>query len=176
MRGGARSRCFRWWGHWSARAPVSITCTTMLLLCRGSGEKRRKSSRNVSVVISRDGLGRAWVAYAATGLVLSGVCGGVISLVLAGAEERAMWIAALIAYGVQVVAFAGILFARGQPNLFLVSWLSGMVLRFGVIGVLAWWLAGNEALPREVALLSLVGFVFLLLLLEPVFLRDARKS
>jgi len=130
----------------------------------------------VSVAITRSGLGRAWAAYAATGLVLSAVCGGLVSLLLAGAAERAMWLSAVIAYGLQLIAFAGILYGRRDPNLFLASWLSGMVLRFGAVGVVAWWLARSEVLPMEAALLSLVGFVFLLLLLEPVFLRGVRKS
>jgi hypothetical protein len=37
--------------------------------------------------------------------------------------------------------------------------------------VTAVWLSRTDALPRAAALVSLVGFVFLLLLLEPVFLR-----
>ena len=130
----------------------------------------------MSVAIRRDGLGRAWFAYAATGLVLSGVCAGAASLLLAGAAERAMWLAAAIAYALQLVAFAGMLYGRRDPNLFLATWLTGMVLRFGAVGLVAWWLARNEALPREAALLSLVGFVFLLLLLEPLFLKGVRRS
>jgi hypothetical protein len=129
----------------------------------------------VSVAINRDGFGRAWAAYAAVGLVLSGVCAGVVSLLLSGAAERAMWLSAVIAYGLQLVAFAGMLYGRRDPNLFLVSWLTGMILRFGAVAVVAWWLAQREALPREAALLSLVGFVFLLLLLEPVFLKGVRR-
>ena len=130
----------------------------------------------MSVAISRDGYGRAWAAYAATGLVLSGVCGGAVSLLLAGAAERAMWVSALIAWSLQVVVFAGMLYGRRDPNLFLVGWLTGMVLRFGAVGLVAWWVARSDAMPREAALVSLVGFVFLLLLLEPVFLKGVRRS
>ena len=53
----------------------------------------------------------------------------------------------------------------------------GLALRFGAVGGVAWWLSRSAALPREAALLSLVGFAFLLLLLEPLFLRwDLRRS
>ena len=76
-----------------------------------------------------------------------------------------------------MVAFAGLLWVRNKTELLLAGWVIGMALRFGALGGVAWWLSRSAALPRAAALLSLVGFVFLLLLLEPVFLRwDLRKS
>jgi hypothetical protein len=78
---------------------------------------------------------------------------------------------------VQLLAFGLLLMLRGQPQLFMAAWLSGMVLRFGVLGAGAFWLTREPVLPRGTALLSYVAFVFLLLLLEPLFLRrDLRES
>lgn len=120
---------------------------------------------------------RAWLAYAAAGLVVTAVLGGIASLMLESGRLSALWIAAGAAYGLQLMAFALLVRMRGQPQLFLVAWLGGMVLRFATVGLVAYWLSRNVAQPRATVLISFVGFVFVLLLLEPVFLRwDLRES
>lgn len=96
---------------------------------------------------------------------------------LASGASRAVWVGAGIAYVLQLTAFGLLLALRGQPQLFMIAWLSGMMLRFGVLGLCAWWLSETAALPRSTTLISYVGFVFMLLLLEPLFLRwDQRGS
>ena len=120
---------------------------------------------------------RAWTAYALTGAVVIGVAALAVSL-LAGAQvSRAVWLSAAFAYALQAIAFALLLWVRDQAQLFMVGWLGGMVLRFAAVGGLAFYASRYTTLPLAVLLLSLVGFVFLLLLLEPVFLRwDLRRS
>lgn len=119
----------------------------------------------------------AWVRYAGTALIITAVLAGIAGW-LAGSENvRAVWFAAALAFGLQLAAFALLLALRGQPQLLMAGWLGGMVLRFGVLGVCAYWLGRTAVLPRGATLISFVGFVFVLLLLEPVFLRwDLRGS
>ena len=115
--------------------------------------------------------GNAWLIYAAAGLVAEVAVALIVASILGGRDGQAVWVAAGLAYAVQLGAFALLLFMRDQPNLFLSAWLGGMVLRFGVLAVCAWWLSRSDVLPRSTLLLSYVGFAFLLLLLEPVFVR-----
>jgi hypothetical protein len=77
----------------------------------------------------------------------------------------------------QLAAFASLLAVRDQTHLFMAGWLGGMVMRFGVVGLSLFWTTRTATLPTAPLVLSLVGFVFMLLLLEPVFLRwDLRRS
>jgi hypothetical protein len=119
---------------------------------------------------------KAWAAYAGAALLLTLVLAGVGSVLVSDASSPAVWFSACVAYALQLVAFAGLIAVRQRAHLFLAGWLLGMALRFGALGGVAWWLSRSAALPQDVALVSLVVFVFLLLLLEPVFLRwDLRK-
>ncbi|MGQ0815280.1 MAG: hypothetical protein ACT4O1_12615 [Gemmatimonadota bacterium] len=112
---------------------------------------------------------RAWLFYAVAGAVAVAV-GGWIA-VLAGAESGAVAVAGGVAYAIQLAAFGLLIMLRTQPQLFMVAWLAGMVFRFGALGVCAFWLSRTGALPLSTTLLSLVGFLFLLLVIEPLFLR-----
>lgn len=113
----------------------------------------------------------SWLLYALIGLPITAAAAGIATLLVASGETRAVWIAAALAYGLQLIAFGMLLALRAHPNLFLAGWLGGMVLRFGALGLLAFWLGSSGALPRGTTLLSFVGFLFLLMLLEPVTLR-----
>ena len=111
---------------------------------------------------------RAWVAYAvAAAGVTALVAGG--ALVLTDSAGRAIAAGAGLALGVQLVAFGLLLAVRDQAHLFLAGWLGGMVVRFGAVGACVY-------LGPRPMVLSLVGVVFVLLMLEPVFLRwDLRR-
>ena len=124
----------------------------------------------------RASLIRAWLAYAGVGLVVVGAAAVGATLLLEGEAARAVRVAAGIAYVLQLGAFAALLAVRGKDALFLAGYLGGMVLRFGGVGVVAWWLTTTAALPRSAALISLVAFLFLLLLLEPIFLRRGIRT
>ncbi len=110
--------------------------------------------------------GAALVAFAVAGL----------ALVLPPDAMRAVaWMGAA-AWVVQSILFAPLLAVRGRRNAFFVAWGGGTLVRLTVIGVGAWWLYRSGALPLAASLLSLAGFLFLLLLLEPVFFRLGLRS
>jgi hypothetical protein len=77
---------------------------------------------------------------------------------------------------VQLAAFAVLVRARAHANLFLAGWVAGMLLRFGALAALAWWVTRSGAVPAGATLLSLAGFLFVFLLLEPLFLRPGPKT
>jgi hypothetical protein len=111
----------------------------------------------------------AWLLYALSGLTIVAIV-GIVAMLLAS-RPAAVWSGAGAAYGLQLLTFALLLFVRKDPQLFMVGWLVGLVLRFAVLGVGAYALAKWPVLPRAETLISYVTFVFLLLLLEPLFLR-----
>ena len=120
---------------------------------------------------------RAWTAYSLTAAVVTVVVAILISLVGGAGITRAVWLSAGFAFALQTVAFAMLLLVRDRTELFMAGWLGGMVLRFAAVGGLAFYASRYTTLPLAALLLSLVAFVFLLLLLEPVFLRwDLRRS
>jgi hypothetical protein len=116
---------------------------------------------------------KSWLSYGAAGAALTVVAAGIAGM-LVGGDARAVWIAAVIAYVLQLGAFGLMVWLQGQPQLFMIGWLAGMMVRFGAVGVCAFWLSRTAVLPLSTTLLSLVGFLFLLLLLEPLFLRHGR--
>lgn len=117
----------------------------------------------------------SFVTYAGFGLLLT-VLVAVVASAMSG-EAGAIWTGAGIAYVIQLLAFAVLLKLRGHATWFMAAWLSGMILRFGAVAVCAIWLYETDALPRGPTLLSLVGILFMLVLLEPLFLRwDLRGS
>ena len=118
---------------------------------------------------------RSWLAYAGAALAVA-VCGGVLGAVVAGPSAGGVWFAAGLAWAVQLIAFGVMLALRDHAQLFMVGWLGGMILRMVVVGGLAFWLTRSEALPAAPTLVSLVAFVFVMLLLEPVFLKRGRST
>ena len=120
---------------------------------------------------------RAWIAYAVTGGLVIAVAALLVSFVGGAEVRRAVWLSAGFAYALQTIAFAVLLLVRDRTELFMAGWLGGMMMRFAVVGGVAFYASRYTTLPLAALLLSLVGFVFLLLLLEPVFLRwDLRRS
>jgi hypothetical protein len=119
---------------------------------------------------------KAWLGYSATalGVVLAGCA--VAALVAPAEAARAVWLSGAVAWVLQLGAFAVLVSVRGRPGLFMGGWVAGLVLRFAALGALAWWLGRDEVVPRPVALLSLVGFMFILLLLEPLYLRRGLQT
>lgn len=114
-----------------------------------------------------------WFAYAAVSGALLVVLAGVTVWLVSGADPGSVWLAAGIAYVVQLVAFAALVAGRSRARDFLVSWASGMALRVTVVVGVALWLTRSGSFDAASALVSLVGFVFVLVLLEPLFLRWA---
>ena len=77
-------------------------------------------------------------------------------------------VAAVIAVPVQVFAFAALNHYRGRLNGFLAVWVGGTFLRMGVIAVVAVVVIRSGMEGAVPMLLALAGFLFGLLLLEPI--------
>jgi hypothetical protein len=90
--------------------------------------------------------------------------------------RRGVLLAAAVAYPVQVAVFGLILRARGEPSRFFVWWGVGVVVRIGVVIIIGLSALRIESLGAEALLLSLAGFFFGLLMIEPVFLKGADRD
>jgi hypothetical protein len=119
---------------------------------------------------------KAWLAYAAVSLVIT-VIGVLVGTAVQGPEAAsAVRFAGILAYVIQLAAFAGLVLVRDRSDLFLVGWGAGLLLRLAAVGLVAAWLSRDPVLPIRPALLSLVAFVFVLLLIEPLFLRQGLQA
>ncbi len=121
-------------------------------------------------------MNRGWIEYAVAGLVLTIATAGVLMLIVAPSDRSAVLFAAAVSYPVQLVAFAVLVAVRDNAQLFMLGWVGGMVLRFATVGAVVMFLSRTSMFPRRPALLSLIGFVFMLTLLESVFLRRVRDT
>jgi hypothetical protein len=121
---------------------------------------------------------KAWVVYAGVSLAAAAGLAAVASLFLSDLAARAVWLAAAVAWILQLAAFAVLVVARRSgTQFFLAGWAAGMMLRFGGLAVLAFLVSRSDALPLDATLVGLVGIVFVLLLIEPLFLRlDTRAT
>ena len=95
---------------------------------------------------------------------------------LADEGRTGVLLAAGIAYPVQVLAFGVLLRARGEPARFFAWWGVGVAVRIGVVIVVGLVALRIESLGAEALLLSLAGFFFGMLLLEPAFLKAADRD
>jgi hypothetical protein len=107
--------------------------------------------------------------------VATAACAAVTALVLGSAAKWAIVFAAVVAYGLQLVAVGVLLAVRNHATMFLAGWLGGMALRAVGLILAGLWLS-RTPLPRATAMLSLVGFLFLLLMLEPLFLPKGTRT
>lgn len=109
-----------------------------------------------------------WRYAGASGAVVLGLA-LVLVWLLDAAADRAVWIAAGVAYPVQLAAFGTLLAWQRRPNGVLKAMVAGTVLRFGAVAALGGWVWVTGGAPPAPLLLGLVGFLFLLMLMEPVF-------
>ena len=114
--------------------------------------------------------------YALTALLVVGLVGAALSVVLDDAGRKGVILAALIAYPIQVMAFGVLLRARGEPTRFMVWWGVGVALRVLVVVAVGFASSRLASVGPTALLLSLVGFFFVLLLMEPAFLRAEGKD
>lgn len=112
---------------------------------------------------------RPALAFGALAAVL--VLGGAWGIVALRPDlAREVWSSAVIAFGVQLLAFAVARpFVATNP---VAGWGLGSLIRFAVVVVHA--LVGIKALGLQSgpALVSLVAFLFVTMLVEPLFLRS----
>ncbi len=119
---------------------------------------------------------KAWLQYAVAGVVLTLAVCAVVTMVVDPSDRSAVWFGAGLGYVLQLAAFGALQAVRGNPQLFMLGWAAGIGLRFLAVGAVAFWVMRTNVLPPQAALLSLVGFLVLLLFLEPVFLREGRTK
>jgi hypothetical protein len=86
--------------------------------------------------------------------------------------------AAVVALPVQIGLFALMARSAVGTNRFLAAWIGGMLVRMLVVGLVALALYLSPGLPEAPTLIGLVGFFFMMVLLEPLFLglRTARSA
>lgn len=114
--------------------------------------------------------------YAVASLVVLLAIAGTAAWLVSDEAADAVWLAAAVAWLLQQASFAALVAVRGRDSLFLLGWVAGIAVRFGAVGVMAYWLGRDEFVPRAPALYSLVTFVFVLLLMEPLFLRRGLQT
>ncbi len=119
---------------------------------------------------------RALGRYALTGLLMIAVAVAALFPFLDDDGRTGILIAAAVTYPVQVVAFGLLLRVRGQPSRFFVWWGAGVAVRVGVVIIIGLVALRIESLGAEVLLLSVAGFFFGLLLIEPAFLKGADRD
>ena len=119
---------------------------------------------------------RALGRYALIGLLMIAVAVVALFPFLDDDGRTGILVAAAVAYPVQVVAFGLLLRVRGDPSRFFVWWGAGVAVRVGVVIIIGLVALRIESLGAEVLLLSVAGFFFGLLLIEPVFLKGADRE
>jgi hypothetical protein len=115
---------------------------------------------------------KAALAYGAVAALVMVVLATLVMTVVPGAEPGGLWVAAAIAWTVQMASFPALVVGR-RAEAFMLSWAAGMALRFAAVVGVAFWVTRTVAFDPPTTLVGLVGFVFLLVLLEPLFLRLA---
>lgn len=85
-------------------------------------------------------------------------------------DDRAIRISAVLAFVVQLFAFA-VLLLVDRAKVFP-AWGLGTLLRLAALAVMGFWLVHGLALRAEPALISLATFFFLTALVEPLLLRQ----
>ncbi len=93
------------------------------------------------------------------------------------ASRTGLLIAAAVALPVQGVSFAALMRFRGKPHGFVGVWVGGVALRMAVVGLVAFLAVVRGAEGLIALLLALAGFLFGLLLLEPMYFKpEARET
>lgn len=110
--------------------------------------------------------------YSIVALLILVVLVGALWPLFDAAGHSSLLVAAGVALLVQVGAFALIVPAFGHATQFLLRWGLGMLARMGVVAALGLSLHRFEDLDPSVLLLAVCGFLFTLLLLEPMFFRS----
>jgi hypothetical protein len=116
---------------------------------------------------------KRWAIYAGSAALLVGLFAVSVGFMFEPPVRQGIWLGLAAAWLVQVVAFAVLLVAtRRQAKNVVAGWTLGTFIRLATLTALAWLtLSEVWAFPPEPTLIALVGGLFALLLLEPVFYR-----
>jgi hypothetical protein len=119
---------------------------------------------------------RRWAGYLATCLAVVAGTVWMLDRFLAAEQKTGLRVAAVAALTLQVAAFAARLRWGTTPTRLLATWVWSTGARFTAVlamGIAAW---RYEALDPVTSLVGLAGFLFAMLLLEPVFFRPGRPD
>lgn len=94
---------------------------------------------------------------------------------LDGDGRRGLALAGGIAMTVQMVSFGALAALPKASQGFMAIWAGSTLVRFAVVGGVAFWVVRREGVDIVVALLALAGLFFVLLLLEPWALRGTEE-
>ena len=109
--------------------------------------------------------------FAALSLAVIAAAAWVMTFVFqAPGSGAAIWTSAVVAFAVQVIAFA-IVKLSAKTNV-MAGWGVGAIIRFLVLGVYALVFVKALGLPSAAALVSLAAFFFVSTLLEPLLLKS----
>lgn len=109
--------------------------------------------------------------YAIAAVLLVAALSGVLWLFLDDAGRVSLLAAVAITLPVQLGLFMLLIPAMGDQSRFLVRWGMGVMARMVVVAAVGLALPRLGGLNGEVLILSVCGFFFALLLLEPAFFR-----
>jgi len=87
------------------------------------------------------------------------------------AGRQGVLVAAAVALMVQVLSFSVLVRYRGQVTGFMAAWAGGMAIRAMAVVAVAFIAIRSGVEGAVPTLLALAGFLFALLLLEPVYFR-----
>lgn len=118
----------------------------------------------------------ASLRYGATALAVVGLGTSILWPFLEPAARQGVLLAAAVALAVQIVAFAVLVRFRGQVKGFMAAWAGGMAVRVLAIGAVAFAVIRSGGEGAVATLLALAGFLFALLLLEPVYFRPEQTE
>ena len=113
------------------------------------------------------------VRYAAAAVLFVGVVTLGLWPFLGETARNGVLVAGLIALPIQVLAFSLLVRYRGRTKGFLAAWAGGMALRAAVVVVVAVFVIRSQSASAVPMLLALPGFFFGLLLLEPLYFKNA---
>lgn len=91
-------------------------------------------------------------------------------------RQGGLWAAGAVALVIQVGAFALLVRWRERMNRFLAAWVGGTLVRLAAVGLVAWAVFLRGEPDPLTTLLGLAGYLFGMLLLEPVFFRTASRT
>jgi hypothetical protein len=113
---------------------------------------------------------KRWLIYAGIALLLVLVTVGVGWPFTGPDGRRGLLFAGGVALLLQWAAFGVLVVQKTGSPWFLGAWVGSTLLRAAGVVVSALWVASTDRIDTLVALLTLVGLLFVLLLLEPVAL------
>jgi hypothetical protein len=114
---------------------------------------------------------KAQALFATVSLALIALSAWLLTLAYpSDSGRRAVWTSAVVAFMVQLVAFAVVRFAPRKHV--IAAWGAGAVLRVLALAIYALAVVSAAGLERTPALISLAAFFFVTMLVEPLLLKS----